>query len=325
MRRRLELVGILVMFAAQASIGQAQTAVDPPGEVIEELTVIGRYPGPPLWKVTHGEHVLWIFGNLTPLPKRMTWGSQTVEAVIARSEEVIAEPSLRVREWNPIKLIKLLRQAKRMSKNADDATLATVLPNDLYARYSALKERYAPRDRDMDELRPGLVAGMLYRRAIDDAGLAMNRQVVDGINKIARRHDVEVTQSRIDAKPLDLLADLAEVSSAAEIACFDTMMKSIETDLDAMRARANAWAIGEMEALRRFDYPPAEADCWSALESAEGLLALKRQADAEWLASAERALGSHATTFAVLPMREILEADGLLGQLASRGYAVREP
>ena len=37
-------------------------------------------------------------------------------------------------------------------KNADDATLAAVLPPDLYARYAALKERYAPRDRDMDEL-----------------------------------------------------------------------------------------------------------------------------------------------------------------------------
>jgi len=177
----------------------------------------------------------------------------------------------------------------------------------------------------MDELRPGVVAGTLYRRAIDDAGLAINRQVADGINKIARRHDVAVTQSRTDAKPLDLLADLAEVSSAAELACFDTMMKTIETDLDAMRARANAWASGEMESLRRFDYPPAETDCWSAIESAEGLLALIRHADAEWLASAERALGSHLTTFAVLPMREILEADGLLQQLKARGYTVREP
>ena len=313
------------MLVLQWSAGQAQTASDPQGEAIEELTVIGRYPGPPLWKVTRGEHVLWIFGNLTPLPKRMTWGSQTVEAAIARSAEVIAEPSLRVREYNPIKLIKLFRQAKRLTKNADDATLAVVLAPDLYARYAALKERYAPRDRDMDELRPGIVAGMLFRRAIDDAGLAINRQVVDGINKIARRHDVEITQQRISAKPQDLLEDLAEVSAAAEIACFDTMMKSIETDLDAMRTRANAWAVGEMESLRRFDYPAAEADCWSALESAEGLLALKRQADAEWLASAERALGGNTTTFAVLPMRELLEADGLLEQLRARGYAVQEP
>jgi uncharacterized protein YbaP (TraB family) len=320
--RRALFAAVLVLHSPS---GEAQTDSDAQGAAIEEFTVIGRYPGPPLWKVVHGEHVLWIFGNLTPLPKRMTWGSQTVEAVIARSQEVIAEPSLRVREYNPIKLIKLFRQAKRLAKNPEEATLATVLPPDIHARYSALKARYAPRDRDMDELRPGLVAGMLLRRAIDDAGLAVNQQVVNGINKIARRQDVDVTQSRIVAKPQDLLADLAEISSAAEIACFDTIMKSIEIDLDAMRARANAWAIGEMELLRRFDYPAAEADCWSALETAEGLQALKRQADAEWLASAERALTDNMTTFAVLPMRELLEADGLLEQLRARGYAVQEP
>src|SRR5688572_14603537 len=45
----------------------AQTSGDPP--TIEEITVIGRYPGPPLWKVTRGEHTLWIFGDLSPVPK----------------------------------------------------------------------------------------------------------------------------------------------------------------------------------------------------------------------------------------------------------------
>ena len=45
-----------------------RVAAQPSGDraTIEEITVIGRYPGPPLWKVTSGDRTLWIFGDLTP-------------------------------------------------------------------------------------------------------------------------------------------------------------------------------------------------------------------------------------------------------------------
>ena len=58
--------------AAQAS-GDATT--------IEQITVIGRYPGPPLWKVTRGEHTLWIFGDLSPVPKGLDWDPRNAERV----------------------------------------------------------------------------------------------------------------------------------------------------------------------------------------------------------------------------------------------------
>ena len=44
----------------------AQTSSGDP-TTIEEITVVGRYPGPPLWKVTSGDRTLWLFGDLTPV------------------------------------------------------------------------------------------------------------------------------------------------------------------------------------------------------------------------------------------------------------------
>ena len=92
-----------------------------------------------------------------------------------------------------------------------------------------------------------------------------------------------------------------------------------------MKERANAWAIGDVDALRRFDYPDPQGDCLAMLFSASGLANLRDELYAMWLGEAERALATHATTFSVLPMRELVAADGLLAQLAARGYAITAP
>ena len=49
---------------------------------IEEIVVIGKRPGPSLWKVTNGDNVLWIFGVHHPVPKSLEWDSESVEWVI---------------------------------------------------------------------------------------------------------------------------------------------------------------------------------------------------------------------------------------------------
>lgn len=46
---------------------------------------------------------------------------------------------------------------------------------------------------------------------------------------------------------------------------------------------------------------------------------------AVWLAAAIKALQTHAQTFAVLPMDELLRADGYLAALRERGYEVEAP
>src|SRR4030081_2734532 len=63
---------------------------------MEEAVVTGEHEGPRLWKVrkpggpmSQGDHVLWILGTLTPLPKKLIWQSDSVEAVLQQSQEVV--------------------------------------------------------------------------------------------------------------------------------------------------------------------------------------------------------------------------------------------
>ena len=323
--RLLPLGCITMSLGLAPALAQEDSAAESPPAGIDELTVIGRYPGPPMWKVSSGAHVLWIFGNLTPLPKGLTWDPRNVERVIERAQGVIGEVEFSAHEYNPFKLIGLVRQARRLSRNADGAVLAEVLPPDLYARYAALRARYTPRDRN-EKLRPVLAVQRVYNAALDDTGLTTDRgRVSKEIRRIVRQHDVAATRMKFELEPQAVLADLEEVTPEAELKCFETAVATIETDLDAMKARANAWALGDVEALRRFDYPDPQGDCLAMLVSASGLDELRNRVYAQWLVEAEAALEANETSFAVLPMRELFAADGLLAQLAAKGYAITAP
>ena len=330
-RLRVVLLGFLMLqltiapaFAQSDAPGQPSRSPSPPAG-IDEMTVVGRYPGPPMWKVSSADHVLWIFGNLTPLPKGLDWDPRNVERVMERAQGAIGEVEFSAPEYNPIKIIRLLRQARRLSRNENGAALVEVLPPDLYARYAALHARYTPRDRGSKKLRPARAVQRLYDAALDDVGLTTDRYVSKAIRRIVRRSHVSATELKFVLDPQAVLADLREVTPEAEINCFATAITAIETDLDPMKARGRAWALGDVEALRRFDYPDAQGDCLAMLVSAAGLNELKSRVYAQWLAEAEAALSAHQTSFAVLPMRELFAADGLLAQLAAKGYAITPP
>jgi TraB/PrgY/gumN family len=67
-----------------------------PADAVDLGTIVfaGRQPGPGLWKVRKGDHVLWILGTQNPLPKRMEWDSAYVQRRIAESQQVLLSPSV---------------------------------------------------------------------------------------------------------------------------------------------------------------------------------------------------------------------------------------
>src|SRR5579871_1212276 len=145
-------LGVAAASAAQlAPAPQPQTAEDqaPPAEVVVE----GNHEGPRMWRVAKGDHVLWILGTISPLPRKMTWQSDAVETVLRETQEVLpAWPSIGVGA-NPFTALRLYFTWRKIQKSPDHTKLREQLPPELYARFSALKARYAPRDSSLEELR----------------------------------------------------------------------------------------------------------------------------------------------------------------------------
>jgi uncharacterized protein YbaP (TraB family) len=315
----------LVAGAAGGDLASAQTPSGGDATPIEEITIVGRYPGPPLWRVSRGEHVLYIFGELAPVPKGLDWDPRNVERVLGNAEVVIGGPRVDAKTFNPIRLFRLYRSARKLARVPEGTTLAETLPPDLHARYTALHTRYLPRDDDDEDMRPALAALRVYNAALDSVDLTSSSGVGKKVERLMRRSKAEEAEILVETEPEAVVDALSKVTREAELACFATVMTSIETDLDGMKERANAWAIGDVAALQSFEYPDSRGDCLDMLFSSADLAKLRDELYADWLREAERALTDHERSFSILPMRELIAADGLLAQLAARGYTVTRP
>jgi len=297
-----------------------------PSEPIQEVEVLGERPGPGMWRVSKGDHVLWLFGTLDPLPKRMTWRSRDVESVVAQSQEILASnPSISA-HIGPISAIRLYMQWRRTEKIPEKSHLKDWLTASQYQRFTALKARYAPHEGSIEELRPLFAARRLYDKAIEVSDLTSRNDIQDAVLKLARKHSVAVRRTSVRIEdPRGVLDEVGEIPRAAEIGCLDATMERLETDLDAMKARARDWALGDVEALRRLPFRKQRQVCQAAVVTSARIKALIDRASADWNEALEAALARNRTTLALKPIYDLLGADGTLEMLRAKGYTVEGP
>lgn len=340
MRHRIVLGLAAILFAGGAGAQSVPSDTDPipapaaeAPPVMETVLVSGEQPGPGLWRVSKDGRVLWILGTLSPLPKRMRWQSEEVTALVAGSQEVLAQGHATLRaDVGFFGALLLLPRALRARNNPDGATLAQILPPELYQRWSILKRKYLGRDRAVEKRRPILAADKLYQEALGEAGLSDSDPVWPAVKKIAKKRKVKITAPVVEltvAEPKEALKAFSH-TALDDTGCFALTLERLETDLPAMQARANAWAIGDLERLRELPYPDQDSACMGAilengLARQLGLTDLPARIRAAWLDAADKALANNASTFAVVPIRSLLDPDGILAELRARGYVVEEP
>ena len=295
----------------------------------EELTtvdVVGEKPGPGLWKVSNGDKELWILGTLEPLPRRMTWRSREIEAILERADLVLAGGANTSIDGGPITLFRLYRQFRRTQRLPSQETLNDFLSPDDYARFMTLRDKYAPRDRNIERFRPVFAAFRLFAGAIDSAGLTADNDIQAKVLKLARKQRVEKQQIKLKiTEPHVLLAEIATTAPQTEVRCLQAAMSRLETDLGALRARAVAWAEGDLEALQRLAFPEDREACWNSVENSPRIKALVDQARDEWLQAALQALQTRSTTLALTDIYNLWGTRGLLQEFVKRGYVVEAP
>jgi len=279
-----------------------------------------------MWTVRRGDHVLWILGTVTPLPKKMVWQPDAVREVLAQSQEVVpAWPSYGIGA-NPFTALRVFIQWRRMQKPPDRLPLRDTLPPALYARVTALEAKYDPHDSRLEELRPMLAAERLTTRVLDASGLALHNEVQATVLTLAREQGVRVRQDKLKIDdPVDVLKDVGATPLSAEIACLDAVVTRLESDLGPMQARARAWALGDVDTLRQLPHADEKTACISAVSTSERVRALIARAQDDWLTVVEDSLARNRGTLAVQSMDRLLGEHGALAALNARGYAVEGP
>jgi hypothetical protein len=325
----------LCIFAAPAWSQSESATANAVESAPEKILIVGQRPGPGLWKVSKDDHVLWIFGTYSPLPSKMAWRSQQVESVMAQSQEFLGLPSAGVSVGlsNSLNFVTALPFLIGYKKNPDGSHLQDLMPADVYARWTALKTKYLGADSSIEADRPIFAAHELYEKALEKSGLGNDRDVVASIKKIAQKNKIKFTSTGISVaveNPRGALRDFKK-SSLDDLECFTKTIDRLEIDLDAMRIRANAWAIGDVEVMRKLTYPDQAGACNSAVinsswtKALPGAQSLEQRGRDSWLAAAEKALANNQSTFALLPVSQIMSPTGLVVALQAKGYVVEQP
>ncbi len=299
-----------------------------PAEMLDTIVVTGEQPGPGLWKVTQGDHVLWVLGTLTPLPRRMDWRSDEVAARIAEADEVLRRPSVSIKaDLGFFSGLALLPSLVAVRENPGHVHLDKILPPKDYARWAALKAKYMGRNPKVERWRPLFAAVELYEVALKKIGLERKDVVSKRVYALAGEAGVPLTAVNVSFKLDDPKAAARELKRASidDRQCFSGMLEHIESDLGSMTLAANAWSTGDVEALRGL---PLGASQWHAcldalnetqLLRSRGIVDVEDKQRATWMTAARSALERNRSSFAVLSISTLLAPDGYLQTLCGDG------
>jgi uncharacterized protein YbaP (TraB family) len=317
------MIRVLCLLVVMTSAAFAAVDESAPDEVVVE----GKHEGPRMWRISREDHVMWILGTISPLPRKMTWQSDAVETVLHETQEVLpAWPSIGV-GYNPFTAVRLYFTWRKIQKSPDHTKLHDELPPELYARFSALRARYAPRDNELEELRPMLAGGRLLEDAFDSSGLSIRNEVQKTVLKLASKQNVKIHQTRMKVEdPVNVLKDLGKTPRESEIACLAAIVSRLETDLGPMQARARAWALGDVNTLRSLPHSVDDRNaCLAAVSRSPRVRDLAMRAQDDWMIEAEDALKRNKSTLAIQSMDRLLGDQGILATLKGKGYTVEGP
>ena len=328
-------VGLGLGIAAPASSQDAPPSA-PVGEVVDLAPVLvsGVQPGPGMWRVTAPNgNTLWILGTVAPLPAKLEWRADEVQAVIASADAVLTSPGWKVdADVGFFRRLTLIRPAKQAAHDPEGRRLEDILPAEVYARWLRLKPRYLGRDRGVEKDRPLVAATRLYGAALEDVGLDLRSPVTRAVEKAYKARRLTPVDTRVVIKVDDPRAALKELraNTLDDVQCLQRTMDVVEYHLPLLVERANAWAVGDIEALQALPVRDAYDTCRGAIAGSgfgrqRGLGDLDARAEQSWLKAAKTTLATHKVVFATVPVHYLVSSTGYLHLLGEAGYTVQSP
>lgn len=290
---------------------------------IRPVTVVGVVPGPDMWRVRKGQHVLWILGTLDELPEKMQWRAREVRQVIAQAGEVLDVPRVRIHAS--------IGYFDRLALNPEGRKLRDVVPPQDYEKWQALKAAYMGNDEAVEDRRPIYAAIQLYLTSLKRAGLSpdMIEPVIDDLLKQRGLALTPVIYREDAARSGDPMGD-TRVMPMMELACFEATMNHLDGDLGVMQRRAEAWSSGDLEDLSRLPMSDQLDKCRDTLLASGAsfnpdIAYVHARLRDTWLSEVRHAIASHSVSFAMLPMADLFGPDSYLEKLRAEGYSVDLP
>ena len=290
---------------------------------MEVVLVLGQQPGPGLWKVTSGDHVMWILGEISPYPRKVKWVSKRFESLLENSQELLLDYSgyWRANHSDTRKLL----IAEMLPPGVK---LKDLISPELNRMFEATARRFGVTG--LEELFPFAATNRLVVGAMDSMDMkAFSARFTAAT--LGRKAKLKITN--FSAPDLPFEERLRNWRQPANVVCLERLLATIGDGGTGVRRLANAWSVGDIPALRQlvpvYSFSRdgfRSGACAAAMHGGEKQATeYKRKRTQLWLNQAKRALKNNKRTMAVVPMSELFASDGYLAALRAAGYEIEEP
>jgi uncharacterized protein YbaP (TraB family) len=311
------------MKAARFSLALAALALAPPASaheppapspstLVEEVEVIGRLPGPPMWRVSTPTSQIWFFAPpATGLPKGYHWDDRRIATALEGARELVTPPQTTFGLGAIVTVLVGLREPSGHTVRGD-------LPPDLRARWEQAARAVGRDPGHYDHWLPVLAAGFLQNDIAKRDG-ANRTGIGVQLMPLVRKSHVKV-RSLASYSGKDMLKSLANTPDAAAQACLGYMADVALEPPSAFTEAGEAWAKGDFApalALNRrgsvcVDATPALAD-------------LRNRAAADWAKGLKAELGKPGKVVVLADLDTMTRKGGLLDQMKAEGLEVIGP
>jgi uncharacterized protein YbaP (TraB family) len=315
MRRtaRWALAACLAITGANAPAAQPAPASELEQKA-EEILVVGRRSGIPMWRVSSGKTTLVLVGTIDGVTKGTAWDPAPLVAALRMSDRVMF-PTTQQITGSPLAMIGYLAKWRRHASLPKGQTLKDFLPPQQYQRLLMLQRRgIVPKGAETKH--PLHLAFSLRDGTKDKVGYAQSPyQYVMGA---IRRHKLKLAPIRRGSAKA-LAADLFGGSPSRDIPCLIDAMDLAEAGPAALTARSQAWANRQVPQVLSSPAEDVFHSCFPADPKAAPA------ARAELHAGIKRLLLEPQVTVAVLDLHTLARRGGILDDLAASGHQVRGP
>ena len=304
---------LVILYAAPPAV-QAQTADDQEPIAVDDVVVLARRSGAPMWTVTRGDSTLILVGAITGVPRDLHWRPDDLEAAAARSQLILTPQEGRASLTDVLRVAWRIRTIARMPRGQ---TSADYLTPEWQARLDAVMA--GERNQDWREKSLLILGFDLMQEKAGYTGRGGGDDAMDVIRRAARRARV-MTRPVGTVRGDELIDSLIEAPQSAHVPCVQAAIAAAEHGADAARERAEDW-----RALRVADVVASPLDqalnqCWPW-----GDPEIAPQLHQQWAAAIETSLISPGVTMGVAPLRLLAEEGGVLDGLEARGFDVVGP
>ena len=286
-------------------------------EVVSQLEVVGRPPGPALWRVTRGGAEVDILGGLSPLPHSLQWNTVRVEHALSGASVVflpINRPQISVLDAASMFFHQGLLKPRGSHVMEDDLSPA------LRARFERIRDSFHADPRRYQHWKP-MVAGLVLLGDFWKAAGLSEDKPASTVARLARAAHAQVRRvGEFRAKPL--FDGAAAMSDAQNQVCLSAALDEIEAESANAQAAALAWSVGDLAAVRAHSGSSVLDKCLEQYPSVQAMLS--KGTDVA-VTTINQALERPGRSLAVIDMKFLLQKDGVLDRLKAEGDQISVP